>query len=518
MQDIQISTKPGNEEKKELTKLNLAFLIDLLRKPFDGHFIHEFSQDPLKFLKMAFKLFGAGFYSNDKLEIIGERLGLPQNKDILEELMLATRSFYQMRQVSSVFKLDPFVVIKKDSEIETLWPTHVWQMESLYSNQKKQTTFSEKQRIFLEGLETIEKISTSKTSNIDLKSRIAFASCTFKDEHAYSEFLRSLKINELNLNCVDYTVKRSPSTLKEKLLKFGKIKTINKFEKGKIIDVDLGQVITSVPYKPHLISNKKGFLKQFIKNLNENIDYTKVLVDVLNTKHKQYANSPITLRCYLPLLKEYLEQPASYWKNNKISYEQKVFLTLDEYGHDTYVKSFVNMISWFKDKDINWHEKTPTGNSILGESIITSMQLSIAYINETIKLSSLDNTLVLAYKNATNESKKEVLSEIKNNWEKIWDSTTSVGHHMLHTPLKKQSNIFTFMHHCLDICINDGVILDKGFFDDKWNAIKEAFAKFQSEDETVRNFLILASTIELHSTLHISDKKAVSKPKKINKI
>lgn len=515
LQDIKISQKPRSSEKKKLIELNLFHIKDILKKPIEDYFMYEFEQNPFSLIPMAFKIFSTSLFNDDQLKIISDKLDIKNNKEILEKLMLATKNFNQMNQVSNVLMLDPWVVITKDKElaIETLWPTHVWIMENIYSQEP--TSFVDKKKIFLTGYNAIKTVKTDITSNVDFKSRIVFASCNLKNEHIYSEFLRDIGINDINLNCVDYSLKSKKINLKDRLLQFGKIKLVNKFEKAQHIEVDLNQVITSVPSKPHLISNKKGFLKQFIKNSPENIDYTNLLVTVLNTKYQRYPNSSVNLKCYLPLLSSYLDKSKTYWESHKISSEQREFLRFDDYGSDATYKSFVNLLYWVKDKDINWLEKTKNGNSLIAESVITSMQLPME--NYLYELAEPDHTLMTAYKKISPNDKKEVLENIKNYWNKIWDSSNSLNHssNILHTPFKKESNVFNFMNQIIESCIEDGVKPEKSLFDEKWKEIKEAFIPFSEHNPSAKSFLILSSTFELQNSLIASESQTRNKPKKI---
>jgi hypothetical protein len=163
-------------------------------------------------------------------------------------------------------------------------------------------------------------------------------------------------------------------------------------------------------------------------------------------------------------------------------------------------------------------EKTKTGNSVIGEAIITSMQFTIEYNTEAIKLSKPEHTLVLAYKNLQNEHKKQVLNEIKDNWIKIWDEPTSKLHesYILNTPFKKGTNVFLFLHQCMKVCIESGVNFEPSFFDEKWNNIKEVCVKYQGDDEVAKKFLILENAAELQSTLVTKEEPKIPvKPKKI---
>lgn len=515
LQNIDIRRKKDSDETVKFRHLNIILFRKLIKPAFENHFMAEFVQNPYDFKKLAFKMFNSSVCSDDKLLNIGEKLDIVNNKEYLNELMLATRTFTQMKQAAKVFNLNPWTVITKKSGIETFWPVHVWHMENSFIIDKQKTSFEHRKSFFLSGKSAFSTIKTDKTSNLDLQSRFVFVSCNVSNDHNYAELLRELGIKNINLNCVDYTIDSEQQTLKERLLRFGKIKLINKFEKTKNIEIPLDKIITASPNRGYMISNKKAFLKQYLNNFTNDINYTNLLESVIDTKNRKYTNSLFEIKCYMPLKKEYLDKPKEYWDGVKADYS--FFLDINEHnsGSNASLKSFVNLLDWVSDKNINWSNKTATGNYLITDTIILTMQLSNEHF--ITDLSNPKNLLLTKYKSLSNSEKLEVLSEIKNEWDNIWDFANSTRHKqdILNTPYKKPSNTFKFMMSFMEDCLAEHVKLDANFFDETWNKLKKDIEPYREHDDNVKTFLILSDTVELNSTLTVPETKKSTKPIKL---
>lgn len=515
LKNIDIGNRKNDDKKIPFLKLHIFNFKTLIIPAFEKHFLSEFIQNTQELKSIAFKMFSASICSNEKLLKIGERLDIINNQEYLTELMFATKTFPQMHQLSKVFNIEPWSVITKKSGIETLWPVNIWHMENAYLHDRQKTSFEKRKEFFLSGKNVLQNIKTEKTSNLDFQSRFVFVSCNIANEHNYSELLRDLGIKNINLNCIDHNLHGDEQILKDRLLQFGKIRLINKFEKKNNVEVNLGQVITSVPNKSYLISNKKAFLKQYLNNLDDEINYTGLLEAVLETKNRKYANSLYEIKCYLPLKKEFLNAPKSYWADIKVNSSH--FIDINEYntGNNISAKSFYNLLHWYSDKDVDWTKIRASGNYVITDTVILAMQLeNEPCINE---LSSPNGLLGTTYKNLSHIEKKEVLYQIKNNWDKIWDFSNSTKHqfNILNTPYKKPSNVFNFMHNFIDNCLHDNVKIEPIFFDGLWDKLKEDIKPYAEHDEAVQKLLVLSNTLELNSTLEVSEQKKSNKSIKI---
>jgi hypothetical protein len=515
LEDIELKSRKENDKTIKFGNANILAFKNLIKPAFENYFIDEFIKSPTELKEMGFTMFQSNVCSDEKLLRIGEILDIPNNKDYLNELMLATRTFPQMKQASNIFNIDSWTVLTKETGTETLWPVYVWHMENVYLIAKQKTPFSNRADFFKENKSIFQNIKTDKTSNLDFQSRFVFASCNVSNDHNYAELLRDLGIKNLNLNCIDYTVDSEKQTLKERLLKFGKIKLINKFEKKQKIEIELDKVITASPNRGYMISNKKAFLKQYLQNLSDNINYTNLLESVLETKGRKYSNSLFEIKCYIPLKKQYLDKPKEYWNGVKVG--SLFFIDINDYDNtsDTSNKSFINLLEWISDKDINWSKKTETGNYLITDTIILTMQLS----NERLitDLSNPNNLLLTVYKSLSHFDKLEVLHQIKNEWKQIWDFANSTRHQqdILNTPYKKSSNTFKFMMSFMEDCLAENLIIDASFFDEKWEKIKQDILPYVEHDESAKKFSVLSNTVELNSTLTVSEVKKSQKPIKL---
>jgi hypothetical protein len=420
-----------------------------------------------------------------------------------------------MKQLTKLFNIEPWTVINKKNDIQTLWPAYVLDMENIYLNERQKTSFEARREMLVSGKSILKNISTEKTSNIDFQSRLVFSTCSMSDEHNYSVLLRDLDIKNINLECIDYSIRTEQQTLKERLLQCGKIKLINKFEKTKKINTELSQVIACIPNKAYLISNKKAFLKQYLNNLSDEINYTSLIEEVISTKNRKYTNALYDIKCYLPLKKEYLDAPKSYWKDVKAN--SLHFIDINEYNSSSSAshKSFSNLIDWISDKNVDWSKKTNSGNYLITDTIIVAMQLSNEVtIND---LSSEKGGLFNSYKKLSHFEKAEILVEIKKEWPKIWDFANSNRHKqdILNTPYKKSSNVFNFMKSFMDEFLNDNVKIEPTFFDDKWENIKKDLEPYIEHNDSAKKFLILANAVELNLTLITPEYKKINKPVKL---
>jgi len=515
LQDIEILTKDDNDTRTKIKELNNRVIKPIIKPAFNEFFPNEFRINTIAFKETIFDFFSDGLLNDETLLKVGNHLNFHNNIEVVNKFMLSTNSFTEMKQLEKVFNLNKWSVVSKKNDIETLWPVHVWHMENRHLHAKLKTSIKEKRRLFWEDNEIFHNMKTDKTSNLDFISRFVFASCNITDEKYYSELLKDLNIEKINLDCIEYNNRAEKVTVREKMLRFGHIKLVNRFEKkDKKSNTTLENIITAVPAKAYMISNKKAFFKQFVNNLDKDINHTNLLETVLATKSRLYANSHYDVKCYLPLKKDYLDHSKEYWQQRKV--DSYVFMDFPEHLQtDAKLKSFINLIEWVEDKDIQWTKRTKTGNYLITDAIIASMQFpSELYVRD---LSKNNHVLSKQFHLLNHIHKIEILEQIKNNWEKIWDSCNENRHQheILNTPYKKPSNTFTFMNNFINDCLKDHVRISDEFFDEKWNTIINVFKKFENDDEQAKEFLRLADVIELESTLTTSNHKTSIKKIKV---
>jgi len=517
LKTFEVYTDINRTEKRQFVDLNFYPIKDLIKKSFNDYFYHEFNKNSIGLREIANKAFSADLIDYKHLKDVCTKLELSKNKEFLQDFMKSTRTFSQMELLSSTLKISPWVIISKDKEIETLWPTYVWNMELVYGQRK--TYFEYKERLFSD-IEEWNNLETPNTSKLDLQSRIVFAASHVNNERFLSWFLKRTNIKNVNLECVDYLVNPNKKmTLKECLLKKGKLKTVNKFEKNKNTKTDLAHIITSLPDKPDLITNKKAFLKQWVKGIENEIDYTSILNAVLKTKRRKPENRPVTyvqieISCYLPVNAEYLDKLKQHLESKKNKYnDRELLLSFDAYRINSAFISFVNLASWLKDKPINWKLITNKGRTLLAESIITCMQSPDIYYLEPLAHS--DSTFIQAFKNLSKEDKKEVFAEIVDSWEEIWTKEISnyYERYVINYPFE-ESLVFRFMNELLTICINEDIKFDKSLFNEQWKEIKNVFEKY-SKNEKVKIFLSSAEVLELNSNLSVKNSLLRNKFNKI---
>ncbi len=382
-------------------------------------------------------------------------------------------------------------------------------------------SYDYRKNFFANGMREWKKISTPNSSQIDLQSRILFFACTLKNDLVLSDFLKTLEINQVNLNCEDQIASSKPKIkLQERLLQHGKLKTLNKFNKVKKLDVDLDQLISSMPTKANLISTKKAFLKQWLNSHELETNHEKLLISVLNSRHKKYSEGEIGIKCYLPIHTKCLDEKEEFWKINKDkisrnSYNDLMFLYFEDSPSQVSLKSYVNLLDWLATKPINWTLKLDNGNSLIAETIICSMQLPID--TYTQRLSSDNGTLIKVLESLTSEQQKDVMNSVKESWREIWIAPKAKSHeyYILNPNYDRPSLTFDFLNKLTSICLKNSVEFDRSFFNEQWVKVKKDLEPYKENKSSVKEFLANSSVLELSNTLIKNENTIQRKPNKI---
>jgi hypothetical protein len=509
-------------EKRKFNQIYLNSIRDLLSKPINNRLMLELDSPNKPLFDFVKQINYSNIIPQNLIKKLWQSFNLDSDKDFRNEFLLSTTTFNQMEKICEEMQISPWIVVNKKNDIETLWPTSIWQLENLLmARNPLKASYDYRKKFFANGMREWKKISTPNSSQIDLQSRILFFACTLKNDLVLSDFLKELEINQVNLNCEDQISPSKPKIkLQERLLQQGKLKTLNKFNKVQKLDIDLDKLIASIPTKANLISTKKAFLKQWLNSHEVETNNEKLLISVLNSRHKKYEEGEIGIKCYLPIHKNCLDEKEEFWKINKDkisrnSYNDLMFLYFEDSPTQVSLKSYVNLLDWLETKPTNWTLKLENGNSLISETIICSMQLPLDVYTQ--RLSSDTGTLIKAIELLTHEKQKEIINSVKDSWKEIWTSPKAKSHayYILNPNYDRPSLTFDFLNKLTLICLKNSIKFESSFFNENWNKIKKDLEPYKEQNTSVKEFLANSSVLELSNTLIKNENTTQRKPNKI---
>lgn len=509
--DMSFYTNLNRTEKKQILELDLFKYFKIIEKPFHEFIFENMKKNDLKLLTFLHKGINHNVLTLIEYEKIWETYNIKNNSEYLNDILLCIRDFKQMEEICLKFNISPWQVVKKKDNIETFLATNVWQLENIYFKKFEKTSNIEyKINFYISNKEKWNNICTEKTSKIDFQSRIVFCCSNIKNEYHFNALLKKLNIDVINLNCLDYVISNNNKiSLKEKLFKMGKIKTINKFEKNKTIsnlEENLSQLITSIPAKPLLISNKKGFLKQWRKQTHIK-SYENLLISVLKTKYKPYINSNYKIKCYFPIKHQYLDILDLKLDNYNHC------LTFDSFISNVPLDSFYNLLTWLEDKNINWNIKFNDKHSLLTEIIISFMQFD--NYKDIQFLLYKKNILLNQFKCLSNKDQQQLFLEVVNSWENIWTENKEKEFILTIEQTYRKEFVLLSLFKDLTSLINiNEVKYENNDFFENIKKIILSLEKFKNKCDNIDNILINLSFIELKTQLS-TNKLNNNKPLKI---
>jgi len=510
--EFNLYTNISRNEKKPLIKLKFLSLKGFTEKSFHDYFFNDINIDSLKMKKIAYQAFSLGLLKDEEIKIIWNTYKLDTNKQNLNQFLLSCHHIDEMKKIDSLFGLTPWTVVTKEDNSETLWLSNVFQMNKLFKQSRngKFVSFFDIKEILTDGKNIWKNISTDKTTNIDFQSKILFSTCSIPKEQYLSSLIKTLELKYVNLNCVDFFDKETNKmTLQNKLLKEGKIRTLNQLNKNQKIEVDFNKVLISVPNKPDLITNKQAFLKNWLKSKDKIEDYSDMLSAVLKTNNRQYVNSEMNIKCYFPIKPENLDNSKDDWVKSQNG--EWDFLKLNDSKANVSLKCFSNLLRWLNKKEIDFKKPFNESLNVLDALIITSLQLPI---NSSLEHNVLVQIINKNFNNLNDFDKKNTLTKIKDNWTKIWTSEHQSSHEykILTTEYKQQSNLFVIINSLLDSCLTNNVKLGSDFFDNQWNEIISIFKTYGKEDLIADKIVKQFNVLELDANLtHNTVKQKVKK-------
>lgn len=513
--DFESYTNTSRTTKKRIEDLNIFNLPKLIEKPFHDYFLSELKNKSFGLRKLSNQAVASNITTSEELETIWNLFNLQESSKFRNDFLISVKSYKQMEQICKFSQLTPWTLVQKENGIETFWATNIWQLENAFAlRTKSRSSYEYRESLFLKDKDIWKQISSHNTDIIDLESRIVFSAANMKNEHAFNSLLNLLDIKKINLDCMDYIVSPNKQiSLKERLFQQGKIKTINKFEKTKEVSTDITKLVTSLPAKAELISNKKGFLKQWLKTKDKIDNYESILISVLDSRFKKYTDSSFDIKCFFPIKPDFIEKPESFWLENKYN-QVNYFLKFQEYNTDVSFDSFVNLLTWLNTKNINW-EQPYKNNTLLGETIVSCMQFK--YARSLDLFGKEDNFILNKFKNSNENLKINVLENIKYSWHNIWTKDQEKEHdnYVLNSPFKRDSVCINLFSNIVKDIAKNNIKVPVSFFDEHWYNIKDIIQKYSIENQSSKDFLIAASFIEVNSKLNTTEN---IKTKKINKI
>lgn len=509
-----------DEELQSIKNINLSFFKNIIGKSIKENLIEEVKKDAENSWNLILKIVRNNLLEEEQIEPLEKIFELNKNKDKLNEFLLSIRNFNQMKKITNKLNISPWLVVKKNEDIETLLPAHVWNQEFLNKDNKNKTTNDQKAKYFIENKNEWINLSTNLTNSLQLQSRVAFAACAFSREHDYSKFLRECGIKKIDLNCIDSLTNSSKKmSLKQRLLMGGKIKIISKYEEYNSEEKnpdeknnDFIKLITVRPNKPFLITTQKSFLKSWITYLPDTPPYEQILNEIISTARKKYSGSAYEVKCYLPLKKEYLEKTKEEWKyidlkKKRNSLSNDNFFFMDQYQtstRDICVESFNNFLYWINDKSLKWDQKNEKNQNLFSNLIVCLLGLESDW--SLRELLNKNNYLWDIYTSLSNEEKTNTLKSIVDNWEKIWHEQHKRSlENSINSGFEINNTVLTILKNIVKINLEQNTKIESSFFNSDWKKIKLTIENFSEKSQSAKELSTMFDMLQLNCTLKVNN-------------
>lgn len=232
----------------------------------------------------------------------------------------------------------------------------------------------------------------------------------------------------------------------------------------------------------------KIYKKDFLQKLSMDINYEKLLIDVLDNKVMSYDQRLYYIPFYMPIknLKQYEE-------NNLIEIEY--FDLKNNSKRLTRVDMFINFIEWLETKEINYNYVD--NHLTLMEKLINRL---IEWNDKKLNSWFLNNGFIISKIEKLNDLEKiNLFNTILDNWDNIWnkDNQQELRSHFIYSKFNDPYPLFQTLE-----CLSKQLELTKIYpyhanYDKFINNIKE----FEEFTPIARNIIDLQFNIFLNSIL-----------------
>ena len=405
-------------------------------------------------------------------------------------------------------------VIKNDDEIETLYPAFVWAKErSLIKIHGEKALLNEKISFLNSTKEQWLNISTEKTNNIDLYSRLVIFIARTKDESFFLNFLKKNKIKDFNLYIKDFDFLTYENKQKQLFPKQEKryqiadvlidkrfITSLNYlYAENKVM---LSDILNTKPPERLLLKDIKFFYKVLNANITYNFESSEELLKNYLEKKMLYSNNFNSLKnIFFPINTNKLnvlieESKSRNEKEIKFTTLNDFFLILDYNKHEK-EKSNLNNFEQYIAKNIDWENKLTINYD--GKEKIYKNKIWFIILKASLNINNISKDFIdqscITFVDSSMQDKIEIMNSLKDFLKDKKDDL--IGH--------------IFMKKFVFLLNNDSIKLPEEFFDEDWEKINNKIIlnlKNKTEKDVYeKNILLLQMNTVLKESKNIKKDK-----------